>query len=97
MALVLAGGCAAWAAAALLRTGPIAEMIGASEDEVRALAIRDLGNGLALVLARDPRPAIGARVLFDLSDAVRYGRGRPKVMAMTVGFAVLGVAALASR
>ena len=68
MALVLAGGCAWWAAPAFL-----------------------------LALSRDPRPAIGARMLFDLADMVRYARGRHKVAAMTLGFAALGAAALAGR
>ena len=86
-----------WAALALLRTRSMAELIGASEAEVRALAVRDVGSGLALALARDPRAAIRARVLFDLVDALRYGRGRPKVAAMTLGFAALGAVALASR
>jgi len=97
MALVLAGGCAWWAALALLRTRAMADLIGASEAEVRALGVRDLGSGLTLALSADPRPAIGARVLFDLSDALAYARGRPAVAAMTLGFAALGAAALASR
>lgn len=97
MALVLAGGCALWAGLAFLRTGSMAQMLGASEAEVRALGLRDVGSGLALALSADPRPAIGARVLFDLSDAASYARGRPTVAAMTLGFAALGAAALASR
>jgi hypothetical protein len=97
MALVLAAGCAWWAALALLRTREMAELIGASEAEVRALGVRDLGSGLALALSADPRPAIGVRVLLDLADAVSYGRGRPAVAAMTLGFAALGAAALAGR
>ncbi len=36
-------------------------------------------------------------MLFDLSDALAYARGRPAVAAMTLGFAALGAAALASR
>jgi hypothetical protein len=68
MALVLAGGCAWWAAPAFL-----------------------------LALSRDPRPAIGARMLLDLADAVRYARGRPEVATITLGFAALGAVAPASR
>jgi hypothetical protein len=97
MALVLAGGCAWWSALALLRTERMADLIGASEAEVRALGVRDIGSGLALALSPDPRPAIGARILFDLSDAASYARGRPKVAAMTLGFAALGAVALAGR
>ena len=97
MALVLAGGCAFWAGLALLRTRQMADLIGASEAEVRALGVRDIGNGLTLALSSDPRPAIGARIMFDLADTASYARGRPKVAAMTLGFAALGAAALASR
>jgi hypothetical protein len=97
LTLALAGGCALWSGLALLRTSRMAELIGASEAEVRALGVRDIGSGLTLVFASDPRPAIGARVLFDLSDAYHYARGRPAVAAMTLGFAALGAAALAAR
>ena len=51
-------------------------------------------NAVALVLPGDPRPAIAARVLFDLSDAARYGRGNPRVLAMTAGFAAFGALGL---
>lgn len=97
MALVLAGGCAWWAALAYLRTERMAELLGASVGEVRALGLRDAGNGLTLALSRDPRAAIAARILFDLADTAAYARGRPRVAAMTLGFAALGAAALASR
>jgi hypothetical protein len=96
-ALFLAGGCALWVGLAFLRTRRMAEMIGASESEVRALGARDALNGLALVLSGDPRPAVGTRVLFDLTDAARYGRGRPKVLAMTLGFAAVGAVGLFAR
>ena len=55
-ARVLAAGCAWWLALVVLRTKRMAEMVGVSESEVRALGVRDLGNGLALALAPDPRP-----------------------------------------
>lgn len=96
-ALVLAGGCAAWVALAFGRTGAMAELVGTSESEIRALGVRDIGSGLLLVASRDPRAAIGARVAFDVADAVRYGRGRPKVIAMTVGFAAFGALGFLGR
>jgi hypothetical protein len=86
--------CAWWVGLAFLRTKQMAEMIGVSESEVRAIGVRDLGNGLALAISSDPRGALGLRALFDLSDAARYGRRRPKVLAMTVGFAALGALGL---
>jgi hypothetical protein len=97
LAMVLAAGCASWCALAFLRTGRMAALIGASEREVRALGVRDAGSLLTLLASRDPRPAIAARVLFDAADALRFGRGRPRVMAMTTGFAALGAVALLAR
>ena len=62
-----------------------------------ALGIRGLGSGLLLVASRDARRPIALRVGFDVSDAARYGRGRPAVLAMTLGFAVLGAAGLLAK
>jgi hypothetical protein len=94
---ILAGGCAWWVGLAFTRTSRMAELIGASESEVRALGVRDVGNGLALALSPDTRTTIGMRVVFDLADAARYGRGRPKVLAMTAGFAAVGALGLLAR
>ena len=54
-------------------------------------------SAVALVVLPDPRPAIAARAAFDLSDAARHGRGRPTVLAMTLGFGALGLAGLFTR
>ncbi len=72
----------------------MAALIGSTPSEVRALGIRDLGSGLLLVAASDARLPIALRIGFDLSDAARYGRGRPAVLAMTLGLRGLGVAGL---
>lgn len=92
----LALACGGWVALALVRTDRVAEAIGVPPSEVRALAVRDLGSALTL-LAPDPRAAIGARVLFDLTDAARYGRGRPALAAGILGFAAVGAAGLLAR
>ena len=89
--------CAWWVGLVFLRTKRMAALVEVSESEVRALGVRDLGNGLALALSSDPRAAIGMRALFDLSDAARYGRGKPKVLAMTLGFAAFGALGLFAR
>lgn len=93
-ALILAGGCAAWVALAFGRTERMAELVGADPAEVRALGARDLVSGLTLALSPHTRTTIATRVAFDLADAARYGRGRPKVVAMTVGFAAVGALGL---
>ena len=75
----------------------MAGICGTTPSEIRALGIRDAASGVALLLARDPRLPLATRVAFDLSDAVRYGRGRPPVLAMTLGFAAVGAAGLFLR
>lgn len=96
-ALMLAGGCAWWVALAFGRTERMAELLGVSPSEVRALGVRDVGNGLQLALSPDRRTAIATRVAFDLADAARYGRDRPRVLAMTAGFAAVGAVGLLAR
>lgn len=96
-ARMLAVICAGWVGLVVCRTRQMAELIDVSDSEVRALGVRDLGSALALGLASDPRGAIGVRALFDLSDAARYGRGKPKVQAMTIGFAAFGAIGLLGR
>lgn len=97
MARVLALGCAWWIWLAWARSREMAEKLGTTEAEVRALGARDAVSGVALLVARDPRPAIWARVLIDLSDAWRFGRGRPDIAAVTGGFAGLGLLSLLGR
>jgi hypothetical protein len=94
---VLGAGCLAFAGWAFERTERLAELIGSDLATARAMAVRDLGSGIALIGSRDPRPAMVARVLYDVSDAVLFGRGRPKVVASALGFAALGVAGLRAR
>ncbi|HTI34182.1 MAG TPA: hypothetical protein VL422_10935 [Miltoncostaea sp.] len=96
-AKVVAGGCAAWVALAFGRTERMAEVVGTTPSEVRALGVRDAASGVALLLAADPRLPLATRVALDLSDAARYGRGRPRVLAMTLGFAAVGAAGLFLR
>ncbi|MGE0027593.1 MAG: hypothetical protein AB7O78_12560 [Thermoleophilia bacterium] len=96
-ARVVAGGCAVWVALAFGRTERMADLCGTTPSEIRALGIRDVASGIALVAASDPRLPLATRIAFDLSDAARYGRGRPKVLAMTLGFAAVGAAGLFLR
>lgn len=93
----LAVGCGLWVGLAFACTARMAEMVGVSESEIRALGVRDLGSGLALALSPDPRPALALRALFDAGDAVRYGRGNPSMLAMTTGFGALGALGLLAR
>jgi hypothetical protein len=94
---VLGTGCLGFAGWAFTRTDRLAGLIGSDLATARAMAVRDLGSGIVLLTARDPRPAIAARVLYDVSDAALFGRGRPKVVASALGFAALGIAGLRAR
>lgn len=94
---VLGAGCLGFAGWAFARTDRLADLIGSDLATARSMAVRDLGSGIALIASRDPRPAMVARVLYDVSDAVLFGRGRPKVVASALGFAALGLAGLRAR
>jgi len=95
--IVLGAGCVGFAGWAFKRTERLADLLGSDLATARAMAVRDFVSGIVLLTARDPRPAMVARVLYDVSDAVLFGRGRPKVAASALGFAVLGVAGLRAR
>jgi hypothetical protein len=96
-ARLLALACGGWVALALGRTDRVAQAIGADASEVRALAVRDMGSAVTLIASADPRAAMAARVLFDLSDAARYGRGGPTLAASILGFAAVGAAGFLAR
>ncbi len=95
--LVLGAGCLAFAGWAFARTERLAELLGSDLETARAMAVRDLGSGIALVASREPRGAMVARVLYDVGDAAIFGRGRPKVVVSALGFAALGIAGLRAR
>ena len=90
---VLAAGSIGFGLLGLTRPQRVAELVGADESTARALGTRDLTNGITLAMAllagRDPRPALAARAMFDLSDAVKYGRNDRRVLAGTLAFAAL--------
>jgi hypothetical protein len=90
---ILAAGSLGFGVLGLARPQRLAAMMGADEATARAIGIRDLTNGLTLLAVtmtgRDPRPALAARAMFDLSDAWKFGRKDRRVMAGALGFAAL--------
>jgi hypothetical protein len=90
---VLAAGSIGAGHAGLARPQRVAAFLGADESTARALGVRDLTNGIALAAAllagRDARPALAARAMFDLSDAVKYGRNDRCVLMGTLAVAAL--------
>jgi hypothetical protein len=92
---LLAGGSLAFAAFALAKPAKVGRLVGGDADLGRAFGVRDLGAGLALAAFPEARGPLVARLAFDLSDGILFGRRNPKVAAMAFGFA--GIAAVALR
>lgn len=92
-ARLLGAGALAFAALALSDPRRVAEMVGDDEAMARTLGARDLGSGLRLVLAPHPEGPILERIVLDVSDALIFGRSRPKVAVVALGYAALGVLA----
>lgn len=94
---VLSAGSIGFAALALSRPEAIGRLVGADAAMGRAFGVRDLAAGLALAAFPGARGPVVARMAFDLSDGILFGRANPKVAAMAFGFAAIGAAALLSR
>lgn len=90
---VLAAGSVALGLLGLARPQRLAALMGTDESAARNLGMRDLANGItlasALLAGRDPRPGLAARAMFDLSDAVKYGRNDRRVLVGALAFAAL--------
>lgn len=69
-------------------------LVGSTRDEARELGFRDLGCALVIYSSDDPRPGIAARMLFDVGDAVVYGRRKPAVAVIALAAVALGAVAL---
>jgi hypothetical protein len=90
---VVAAGSIGFGLLGLARPHRVAALMGADEPAARAIGMRDLTNGVTLATAvltgRDPRPALAAHALFNLRDAVTYGRNDRRVLAGALTFAAL--------
>jgi hypothetical protein len=94
---VLSAGSIGFAALALARPEKIGRLVGGDAGIGRAFGVRDMAAGLALAAFPGSRGPVIARMAFDLSDGILFGRKNPKVAAMAFGFAAVGAAALLSR
>jgi hypothetical protein len=92
---VLAAGAIGFGVLGIARPARLARLVGTDEASARALGMRDLTNGVLLLLARDKRPVLAARALADLDDAWKFGPNDPRVLAGTLGFAALAFVAYA--
>ena len=92
---VLATGALGFGVLGIVAPGRLARMVGSDEETARELGFRDLGNGYVIHAA--PQAALAQRALFDVSDAIMFGRRKPKVGVGALAFAALGVYTLAAR
>lgn len=94
--LVLGGGALAFGVFGIVAPRRLASLVGSTDPDLgRELGYRDLGNALVFAAGAN-RAALMQRMLFDVSDAVQFGRRKPKVAATALAFAAIGGVALAS-
>jgi hypothetical protein len=91
----LGAGALGFGVLGLVAPARLARMVGSDEETARELGLRDLGNGLVILAA--PQVGLAQRALFDVGDAVMFGRRKPKVGVGALAFAALGVYTLAAR
>ena len=92
--LVLGGGALGFGVFGVVAPDRLARMVGSDDPDLgRELGFRDLGNALVFA-AGSNRAALLQRMLFDVSDAIQFGRRKPKVGAGALAFAALGAVAL---
>src|SRR5579884_1665668 len=92
--VVLGGGAAVFGVFGLVAPARLARMVGSDDPDLgRELGFRDLGNALVFASGAN-RAALAQRMLFDVSDAIQFGRRKPAVGPGALAFAVLGAAAL---
>jgi hypothetical protein len=92
--LVLGTGALAFGLYGVAAPRSLGRMVDASEAVGRELGFRDLGNALVFAAGAN-RTALIQRMLYDVSDAIRFGRRKPAVGIGALGFACLGAYALA--
>ena len=91
---VLGAGALAFGVYGLVAPRRLARMVGSDEASVgRELGFRDLGNAFVFAAGAN-RPAVVQRMLYDVSDAIRFGRRKPAVGAGALAFAALGAVVL---
>lgn len=93
--LVLGVGAFAFGVYGIVAPRSLAQLIGSHDQALgRELGFRDLGNALIFAAGAN-RPALTQRMLYDVSDAFRFGRRKPAIGIGALVFAGLGAFALA--
>lgn len=92
---VLGGGALVFGALGVVRPASLARMLDSTEETAREVGFRDLGNALVILASTDPRAGIAQRMLYDVSDALMFGRRKRSAGVAALAFAALGAVALA--
>jgi len=91
---VLGDGAFAFGVLGVVAPRRLAATVGSTDKQLgRELGARDLDNALVFAAGAN-RTAIAQRMLYDASDAIRFGRRKPAVGAGALAFAGLGAIAL---
>lgn len=93
----LALGTIGYGVLSLSRTQRFAELTNMDEEAVKALAMRDIGSGLALLTAPNPAPALLSRALYDFSDGAKLLRSRPSLAPVAFLWALLSIVVILTR
>jgi len=92
--LALGLGALGFGAYGLVAPRSLANLVGSESEELgRELGFRDLGNALVFA-AGSNRAALLQRMLYDVGDAVQFGRRKPGVGAVALAAAALGAVAV---
>jgi hypothetical protein len=80
----------------LLQPARAAALFGIDEEKMRSVALRDVNSGLDLLAAKEPRRALRARIIMDVTNAATVAGKRPQMAAWSAVFIAMGVAAYLS-
>ena len=94
--LIIGAGALAFGVLGVVKPRAMAWLVGSTDDVGRQLGFRDLGNALTFASGAT-RPALMQRLLFDISDALMFGRRKPYVGVAALSVAALDALALAKR
>jgi hypothetical protein len=94
---VVGVGTLAYGAISAAQPQRFAQLTGMEEDEIRRLALRDLGSGLEILTAESSAPALVSRAFYDFKDAAGLMRRKPPLALFAAVWGLLALAVLATR
>jgi hypothetical protein len=94
---ILAGGNICFGLLATLKPSSVAALMDETQDQVRAIGMRDLQAGISLMSGRRGLLPLLLGVRSDLAEALHWLRTKPRLAVFPAVWVVLGVAALLTR